>query len=74
MSGDVFRAYTDRVQPLSLDEAFLDVTESADGYKSPIELGQAIKRDVLKALLPIAAVVTFFAALFLLLLWLVQNA
>jgi hypothetical protein len=32
------------------------------------------KRDVLKALLPIAAVVTFFAALFLLLLWLVQNA
>ena len=32
------------------------------------------KRDVLKVLLPIAAVVTFFAALFLLLLWLVQNA
>lgn len=31
------------------------------------------KRDVLKVLLPIAGVVTFFAALFLLLLWLVQD-
>lgn len=46
MSGQVmaiFRSVTPLVEPLSLDEAFLDVTERADAYGGPQELARLIK-------------------------------
>jgi DNA polymerase-4 len=45
----VFARYTDLVEPLSLDEAFLDVTGATANYATPVSLGQEIKQDVFKA-------------------------
>jgi DNA polymerase-4 len=40
--GDLFR-YTERVEPLSLDEAFLDVTENKPGFASATQIAQQIR-------------------------------
>jgi DNA polymerase-4 len=40
---DIFFDYTDLVEPLSLDEAFLDVTENKKGYPSATLLAQEIR-------------------------------
>ena len=45
----VFQSYSDTIQPLSLDEAFLDLTETARTFATPHALGQAIKADVFEA-------------------------
>lgn len=42
----IFRKYTDWVEPLSIDEAFLDVTENKLGIRSAIRIAQLIKKDI----------------------------
>lgn len=42
----IFNRYTDLVEPLSLDEAYLDVTENKPGYKSAIYIAAKIKREI----------------------------
>lgn len=44
----VFRSYTPLVEPLSLDEAFLDVAGCELLFGSAIDIGRAIKRDILR--------------------------
>ena len=43
---EVFRSFTDLVEPLSLDEAYLDVTQSKEYEGSATRIAQAIKRAV----------------------------
>ena len=43
---DMFDRYTPLVEPLSLDEAFLDVTGSTGLFGSAPEIGQRIKQDI----------------------------
>ena len=38
--------YTDLVEPLSLDEAYLDVTENKAGLASATQVAEAIRRDI----------------------------
>ena len=45
----VFERYTDLVEPLSLDEAYLDVTEPKLGPASATLLAQRIKADIVRA-------------------------
>jgi DNA polymerase-4 len=45
---DVFRRYTPLVEPLSLDEAFLDVAGSERLFGDAIQVGHAIKDDILR--------------------------
>ena len=45
----IFRAFTDLVEPLSLDEAYLDVTENRFGVASATVIAREIKRRILKA-------------------------
>lgn len=42
----IFRRYTDIIEPLSLDEAFLDVTESQHFKGSATLIAEAIRRDI----------------------------
>lgn len=43
---DIFYAYTDLVEPLSLDEAYLDVTENKIGLDSATLIAQQIKKRI----------------------------
>ncbi|MCL7989229.1 DNA polymerase IV [Sphingobacterium sp. lm-10] len=43
---EIFRRYTDLIEPLSLDEAYLDVTEDKAGIGSAIEIAKAIKSAI----------------------------
>ncbi|ALC18290.1 DNA polymerase IV [Desulfuromonas soudanensis] len=42
----IFRRYTDRVEPLSIDEAFLDVTGCERLFGTPVEIAARIRREV----------------------------
>lgn len=42
----IFRRYTDLIEPLSLDEAYLDVTEDKLGMGSAIEIARQIKAAI----------------------------
>src|SRR5688572_14250737 len=44
----IFRSYTLQVEPLLLDEAFLDVSGCEHLFGDAIEIGRAIKRDILR--------------------------
>ncbi len=44
---EVFRRYTPQVEPLSLDEAFLDVAGCERLFGDAIEVGRRIKQDIL---------------------------
>ena len=43
---EVFHEYTDVVEPLSLDEAFLDVTENKQGKELAVEMAREIKEKI----------------------------
>ncbi len=43
---EVMHRYTDLVQPLSCDEAFLDVTGSVRLFGDPISMGESIRREI----------------------------
>ncbi|NVJ85205.1 MAG: DNA polymerase IV [Algoriphagus sp.] len=43
---EIFYEYTDLVEPLSLDEAFLDVTENKKGLKSAILIARQIREKI----------------------------
>jgi DNA polymerase-4 len=43
---DIFHRYTDIIEPLSLDEAYLDVTEDKQGIGSAIEIATRIKKAI----------------------------
>lgn len=47
---NIFRRYTDIVQPLSLDEAYLDVTENKQNIKSATLIARAIQQAIYKEL------------------------
>lgn len=42
----IFARYTDLIEPLSLDEAYLDVTENLIGERSAIAIAQAIRQAI----------------------------
>lgn len=42
----IFQRYTDIIEPLSLDEAFLDVTEATACHGSATLIAEAIRRDI----------------------------
>ena len=44
---EIFHRYTDLVEPLSLDEAYLDVTDNALGEPSALAIARRIKADIL---------------------------
>ena len=43
---EIFRHHTDLIEPLSLDEAYLDVTEDRHGLGSATRIAQAIRREI----------------------------
>lgn len=43
---EIFHRYTDLIEPLSLDEAYLDVTEDKQGIGSAIDIAYAIKNVI----------------------------
>lgn len=43
---EIFRRHTDIIEPLSLDEAFLDVTEDKNNIGSAIEIAKRIKQAI----------------------------
>jgi DNA polymerase-4 len=43
---EIFRRYTDIIEPLSLDEAYLDVTEDKQNIGSAIEIAKQIKQAI----------------------------
>lgn len=42
----IFARYTDQIEPLALDEAYLDVTENLTRLPSAIAIAQAIRHDI----------------------------
>lgn len=40
----IFHEYTDLIEPISLDEAFLDVTENKKGIPLAVDIARAIKK------------------------------
>ncbi len=46
---EIFYSYTDLVEPLSLDEAYLDVTETKRGPASATLIAQAIREEIFAA-------------------------
>jgi nucleotidyltransferase/DNA polymerase involved in DNA repair len=45
---EIFRRFTDLVEPLSIDEAFLDITGSIALFGSPDQIARSIKREILQ--------------------------
>lgn len=43
---EIFHEYTDLVEPISLDEAFLDVTENKPGILLAVDIAREIKRKI----------------------------
>ncbi len=46
--GEIFRSYTPLVEPLSLDEAYLDVTANLRGYPTATETARAVRAEILE--------------------------
>lgn len=45
--NEIFHAYSDLIEPLSLDEAFIDVTSNKMGMDRATEIAQAIRNEIL---------------------------
>ena len=45
---DIFHDYTDLIEPISLDEAFLDVTENKKNMELGVDMAREIKRRILE--------------------------
>ena len=45
---EIFHDYTDLIEPISLDEAFLDVTENKKGIDLGVEIAREIKQRILE--------------------------
>lgn len=43
---EIFERYTDVIEPVSIDEAFLDVTENKIGAQTGLEIAKRIKKDI----------------------------
>ena len=43
---DIFHDYTDLIEPISLDEAFLDVTENKKGIELGVDIARGIKQRI----------------------------
>lgn len=43
---EIFHRYTDLIEPISLDEAFLDVTENKKGMELAVDIAREIKRSI----------------------------
>lgn len=43
---EIFSRYTDKIEPLSLDEAYLDVTNNKLGLDLAVDIAKFIKRDI----------------------------
>ena len=43
---EIFRRYTDLIEPLSLDEAYLDVTQDKQNIGSALEIAKLIKQAI----------------------------
>ena len=41
-----FKRYTDLIEPMSIDEAYLDVTENKLGIKSAVKIARLIQQDI----------------------------
>ncbi|HHS3529679.1 TPA: DNA polymerase IV [Streptococcus pyogenes] len=44
----IFKRYTDLVEPMSIDEAYLDVTDNKLGIKSAVKIAKLIQHDIWK--------------------------
>ena len=53
---DIFHQYTDIIEPISLDEAFLDVTVNKPGIALAVDIGKEIKQKIRKQLNLVASV------------------
>jgi DNA polymerase-4 len=47
---DIFRRHTDLIEPLSLDEAYLDVTENKSGLQTATSVARTIREQIRKEL------------------------
>ncbi|MGT2949449.1 DNA polymerase IV [Streptococcus devriesei] len=47
---EIFKRYTDLVEPMSIDEAYLDVTENKLHLKSAVKIAKLIQHDIWKEL------------------------
>lgn len=47
---DIFRRYTDLIEPISIDEAFLDVTKYVAHYEDAQNIAAQIKNDIVRTL------------------------
>lgn len=52
---DIFHSYTDIIEPISLDEAFLDVTANKPGIELAIDIAREIKRRIREELSLVAS-------------------
>lgn len=52
---EIFREYTDVIEPLSLDEAFLDVTENKLGIPLAVDIAREIKQKIRERLSLVAS-------------------
>lgn len=52
---EIFHEYTDVIEPISLDEAFLDVTENKPGILLAVDIAREIKRKVRERLSLVAS-------------------
>ena len=43
---EIFKRYTDKIEPMSIDEAYLDVTENKLGIKSAVKIAKLIQHDI----------------------------
>lgn len=43
---EIFKRYTDLIEPMSIDEAYLDVTENKLGIKSAVKIARLIQQDI----------------------------